>query len=268
MLVGPNDGGKSAIIDAICLVVLQEAPMFVAMILADTVPPDVRVAVATEALFWATLALAIVGALTLFAAVVAAVYAVMAYRLEASPGVVIALHPMAAKAALPQTTAYRVVREPLPIRWNDPPPAPTIRPLRQSDELPVMALDVGYVEVRNVGRSAIVEARIAVRIRTKDLGKMNAEGSDIEMHEVVGDGVIRVASIAADSAVLLPIVGLPNGCEITVQHVTSHRPAFVPGEQKQTRLPFVASDIHIATNLACCSPQPEALNASSAARPE
>lgn len=219
-------------------------------VLADAVPADIRVAVATEALFWATLALAIIGTLTLLAAAVAAAYAIMAYRLEARPGVVIALHPMGSRAELPQTTGYRVVREPLPDRLGQPLPVPTVRPLRPGDDAEVQLLPTGYVEVRNVGRSAIVEALIAVRIRTKDLGKMNAAGSDIEVHDVAGEGTIRIVSIPSGSAVLLPIVGLNNGCQISVQHVKSHRAAYAPGQQRQLRLPFVASDIYIATRFA------------------
>lgn len=222
--------------------------MIFASAVTDAIPADMRVAIATEYLFWATLALALVGGLTLVAAVVAAIYAVMTYRLEASPGVVVALHPMGGKAELPQTTGYRVVRNPISTaRWNEPLPPPTMRPLHSSDELSAIDLGAAFVEVRNVGRSAIVEANLNFLIRTKDLGKMNEDGNDIEVLDVYGEGVVHISSIAAGSAVLLPIVGLSTGCVLTVERVTSHRPAYKPGRQKQARLPFVAAAVHIRT---------------------
>jgi hypothetical protein len=221
--------------------------ILVVAVATATAAPDLRTAMATEQLVVVTEVLAAAAFATLAAAIFAAVVAMRAYLLEAQPGVLIALHPMGSDANLPHTTAYRVLREPVPVGPADLLPTPTLRPVRTADELEIQSSGIrtAFIEVRNVGRATVVEAEIRFAIQVKDFvrGSLIEEGA-ATTQDVRGEGIARISAIAADSAVILPIVIPVGGCALTVLGVTAKRLSQKPGNWTTYTIPFVSREIY------------------------
>lgn len=197
----------------------------------------------TVDLLRATWALVGVGLFTLVAAVVAAVASVRAYRLEATPGLAIAANWFAKDDPnMRRVEPYVVARDLDPAaRSSDPAPAFTIRENRREDDL--NGRPHGHIEIRNYGRSAIVEAELHVRTRTSEIDK--TRDMDDLVRDVYGAGRIRISAIAANSAVALELFGPPAGCELVVDDATAILPGYGRRRRKKRRIPFVASTIHI-----------------------
>lgn len=187
----------------------------------------------------ATWALVGVGLLTLIAAVVAAVASVRAYRLEATPGLAIAANWFAKDDPNMRRVEPYVVACDL-ARPRDLAPAFTIRENRRDD---VLYGPPGHIEIRNYGRSAIVEAELHVTIRTSEID--TTRDMDDLVRDVFGAGRIRISAIAANSAVALEVFGPPAGCELVVDDATAILPGYGRRRRKKRRIPFVASTIHI-----------------------
>jgi hypothetical protein len=205
--------------------------------------PDVRTAIATEQLVTATWTLAAVGFVTLLAAAAAALAAFKLFALEATPGLVVTQTWMAFEdQSQYRTELYVVARDPDPAGGLRSPLAPpTIREPLPDDNLNISP---GLIEVRNFGRTAIVAAKLTMRIRTSEIDTAVdlTDGQNL-VRNVVGSGSARITGIAANSAVILHMVGLPNGCELLVEDVTAQRPGRGRAPRKRYRVPFVAAPI-------------------------
>lgn len=225
---------------------MRRSPCFMCLnLLAQTAiaAPDIRTAIATEQLVTATWTLAAVGFVTLLAAAAAALAAFKLFALEATPGLVVTQTWMAFEDQRQyRTELYVVARDPDPAGGlRSPLPPPTIREPLPDDNLNISP---GLIEVRNFGRTAIVAAELTMRIRTSEIDTAVdlTDGQNV-VRNVVGSGSAKITGIAANSAVILHMVGLPNGCELLVEDVTAQRPGRGRAPRKRYRVPFVAAPI-------------------------
>jgi hypothetical protein len=224
-----------------------------------TLAPDTRTAAATERLASATLQLAsatwwlvAVGLATFVAAVLAAAYAARAYRLEASPTIVITRAVEGLKAEGPQAVAQILGRDPDPnavIRASDPPPPVLLRPYRQSDDSRFPTGQTRFCvvyEVRNVGRSPVVGATLHFDLHVAEF----PIDRSFSTRTVDYGGKVELPAIAANSYVLLPVVNaLGGGAVMDISAVTgtrARRTPVRPGKGHPIRLPFVAESVRVA----------------------
>jgi hypothetical protein len=224
--------------------ILELAQSSMAALPLPTVPPDVRTAIATEQLVIATWALFGAGVAAFLATVVAAVYAVRAFRLEESPGLVFAevLIDVPTMRQVPAAVITRAAKA----RVLDPMPSLELGPLSLAN---VERLALGNVvsktfEVRNVGRSAVVEASVRLRAIVTEL-EITADISDgtVNTRETVVEGNVRIPSIAANESVLLPVACSAGPCKVQAIAVTALTPTIQERSTNRRRLPFVSSQM-------------------------
>jgi hypothetical protein len=206
---------------------------------------DLRTAAATENIAIATWALVLVGAATLIAAVVAAAFALKTYRLEESHGLVVA--PTLDRVGAPQLKQHLVVRENPDSSENQEAPLSLRATMRGDVNNDLMERPSVFVEVRNIGRSSVVEADVSFRIGIPELvpGLPVVPGSGIVSRGPFGQGVIRIPAIAAQTSVLIPILGLTSGSFLEVVDVSATRLARRVAQSRRERLPFAAAPVWI-----------------------
>jgi hypothetical protein len=209
------------------------------------------IGIATEHLVSATWGLFWVGVPTLAAAALAAYFAWRAYRLEAQPTLV-----MTRSVDRPRMQGHIMnpslilARDPDPImvpKPGDPSPAAVLRPLRASDaeRFPkgVLGDDQAFFEVRNVGRSPIVDARIVAVLRVAEFDRCEPMG----VIDVDYPVEIRIPSITANESIFIPIIqSLAAGATLEVRGVTKALPDVEPAsstDAKRRRVVFVAEPL-------------------------
>jgi hypothetical protein len=222
------------------------------LMLATTAPlpvvsPDVRTAIATEQLVTATWALGAVALATLAAAAVAAVASVRAYRLEAMPALVFS-GVMPGSEKLRELQPFIIARILRPeTRLTDDTPNPVIRLFQKGDVVDgrLDAGTSGSFEVRNIGRSAVVEADIVVRVIVKIFDRAGATdpGGASMYRDVAITGHVRIASIGPNESVLLPFGTTVGPCTVKVLGVTALTPAVTEAGQKRAKRRFTSSEI-------------------------
>ena len=213
-----------------------------------------------ERLVVATWALAIVGFLTLCAAIAAACLAYMAYALEAVPGIIVSLpavHDPIPNEPFdvfnwPRLLPEDGYRKPLyyKIVEDSESGEPTLLPLVPSDEagavdrLHASALRVLFVE--NVGRSVVVGARIRYRIDAIGLEK-STNGSDVLLARKVkrGSGEVMIPSIQSRERVPIKIIKLINNATgLAATGVTGARLDKKPtGGKRRKVTPFASEPV-------------------------
>jgi hypothetical protein len=212
-----------------------------------TSAPDLRTAIATEYLTIATWALFGVALATFAAAVVAAIYAVRTYRLEESPGVVFA-EALVDVITMRQVPAAVILRRLDPAaRVLDPVGPLELRPLSlfNVEQLALSDQVSATFEVRNVGRSAVVEASVLLQAVVSELDFQSGFeiGGSIATQESIVEGTVRISSIAANESVLLPVASGAGPCKVKVIGVTALTPATRAERSKRRALPFVSSQM-------------------------
>jgi hypothetical protein len=219
--------------------------LLAAAVAAATPAPDLRTAIATEQLTIATWALFAVGVATFFAAIVAALYAIRAYRLEERPGLVFAealidvpsMRQVPAAVIIPRAQIEDGVHT---VRFE-------LHGMRPSDfEWVERQAPTKTFEVRNIGRSAVVEASVHMRAVVSEIQPVGGiAGGEVRTVQSIVEGFVRIASIAANETVLLPVLSGAGPSKVKVVGVTALTPMISEDRVKRRRLPFTSSEMLI-----------------------
>lgn len=222
---------------------LEESAMILTL-LADAA--ELRTAVATEQLTWATWALVVVGALALLAAATAGYIAKRAYDLEARPSVAIEGQSGGLPEADPVEQAWLISRDRSFVPSHPGIGARAEMPLTSElffeDPRSVPKDRVIVLRVRNLGRMPVGAARINLRARIPDI--VGFSDNQIQTEDRFFEFTVGVKAIPPGESVYLPIVNDVGSLELETVHVIG----FGVSKKRSAKsyvLPFISGNIFV-----------------------
>jgi hypothetical protein len=211
------------------------------------VAADLRTAVATEHLTIATWALVGLGSATLVAACVAAVVAVRAYVLEATPTLFVGARESGLPSDGPLERGYRITcdrsgSKPASLTGFGPGP-PLVAMLMIDDPRNAEKSRQIALEIKNLGRIAVAGASVTLRFVVPEISGF--DDTSLQTRRRTFEADVAVGAIGPGSAVVLPLVNDVGAFEMSAVRVMAIRPGRAGKAKRNRSLPFASGTMFV-----------------------